>query len=55
MAAKEQETTTAELAADGYDLRATATRTTFDGFSRVYTEGQDDAEEENECSLPPLP
>ena len=54
MAAKAQETTTAELAADGYDLRATATRTTFDGFSRVYTEGQDDTEEEKECSLPPL-
>ncbi len=54
MAAKAQETTTAELAADGYDLRAAATRTTFDGFSRVYTEGQDDSEEEKECSLPPL-
>ena len=54
MAAKAQETTTAELAADGYDLRATATRTTFDGFSRVYTEGQDDLEEEKECSLPAL-
>jgi DNA topoisomerase I len=54
MAAKAQETTTAELAADGYDLRATATRTTFDGFSRVYTEGHDDLEEEQERSLPPL-
>ena len=52
MAAKEQETTTVDLAADGYDLRANATRTTFDGFSRVYTEGQDDAEEEAECRLP---
>jgi DNA topoisomerase-1 len=54
MAAKAQETTTAELAAAGYDLRATATRTTFDGFSRVYTEGHDDLEEEQERSLPPL-
>ena len=65
MAAKEQETTTIELRADGsagrgsatgdtYDLRANATRTTFDGFSRVYTVGQDDAEEEVECRLPPL-
>ena len=54
MAAKEQETTTVELAADGYGLRATATRTIFDGFSRVYTEGHDDLEEEAECHLPPL-
>ena len=54
MAAKEQETTTVDLAANGYDLRANATRTTFDGFSRVYTEGHDDVEEEAECALPPL-
>ena len=54
MAAKEMETTTAELSADEYDLRANATRTTFDGFSRVYVEGQDDAEEEAECRLPDL-
>jgi len=61
MAAKEQETSSVDLAAgdasraaDGYDLRATATRTTFDGFSRVYTEGHDDVEEEAECRLPEL-
>jgi DNA topoisomerase-1 len=54
MAAKEQETTTADLAADAYGLRATATRTTFDGFSRVYTEGQDDVDEEKECRLPEM-
>jgi DNA topoisomerase-1 len=54
MAAKEQETTTVDLAADGYELRATATRTTFDGFSRVYIEGQDDSDEEAECRLPAL-
>ena len=61
MASKEQETTTVELHVDErapgestYDLRANATRTTFDGFSRVYTEGQDDSEEEAECRLPAL-
>ncbi len=54
MATKEQETTSVDLAADGYDLRANATRTTFDGFSRVYTEGHDDVEEEAECRLPEL-
>jgi len=41
-------------AADAYELRANATRTTFDGFSRVYTEGHDDVEEEAECRLPAL-
>ncbi len=54
MAAKEQETTSVDLAADGYGLRANATRTTFDGFSRVYTEGHDDGEEEPECRLPEM-
>ena len=54
MAAKEQETNTVDLAAGEYDLRANATRTTFDGFSRVYTEGNDDVEEEAECRLPEL-
>jgi DNA topoisomerase-1 len=54
MATKEQETTTVDLAADGYELRANATRTTFDGFSRVYTEGHDDVEEEAERRLPAL-
>src|ERR1035437_4804891 len=60
MATKEQETTSVELAADGerpgvvYGLRANATLTTFDGFSRVYTEGNDDLEEEAECRLPRL-
>src|SRR4051794_5105498 len=46
MAAKELETTTVDLTADVYMLRATATRTTFDGFSAVYTEGTDDQAEE---------
>jgi DNA topoisomerase I len=54
MAAKELETTTIDLADGRYELRATATRTTFDGFSRVYTEGTDDAAEEVERTLPEL-
>jgi len=54
MKEKELETTTAELLAAPYGLRGTATRTVFDGFSRIYTEGQDDAAEEAERSLPPL-
>jgi len=54
MKEKELETTTAELVAGPYGLRASASRTVFDGFSRVYTEGQDDAPEEIERSLPPL-
>jgi DNA topoisomerase-1 len=47
MEAKELEITTAELAAAPYELRATATRTVFDGFSRVYTEGRDEADDED--------
>ena len=48
MAAKEMETTTIELSAGRYGLRSTATRTIFDGFSRVYTEGRDDETEDGE-------
>ncbi|MDP8904964.1 MAG: type I DNA topoisomerase, partial [Chloroflexota bacterium] len=48
MAAKELETTTVELTADRYALRASSTRTTFDGFAAVYTEGSDDAATEEE-------
>jgi DNA topoisomerase-1 len=54
MAPKELETTTVELVADAYRLRASATRTLFDGFARVYTEGQDDGSEEAERTLPAL-
>jgi DNA topoisomerase-1 len=54
MAPKELETTTVELTAGDYRLRASATRTLFDGFARVYTEGQDDAAEEAERTLPAL-
>jgi DNA topoisomerase-1 len=43
MEAKELETTTAELSAGPYELRASATRVLFDGFSRVYTEGRDES------------
>jgi len=55
MAAKELETTTIELDAAPYGLRASATRTLFDGFSAVYTEGRDDGtEDEQERRLPAL-
>jgi DNA topoisomerase-1 len=55
MAAKELETTTVELADGAYELRASATRTLFDGFSAVYTEGRDDdREDEADRSLPRL-
>jgi DNA topoisomerase-1 len=54
MAEKELETTTVELTADRYELRASATRTLFDGFAAVYTEGSDDAAEEEERQLPEL-
>jgi len=54
MAAKELETTTVDLTADRYELRASATRTIFEGFSAVYTEGTDDADEEAERTLPVL-
>jgi DNA topoisomerase I len=42
MAPKELETTTVELVDGPYELRATSTRTLFEGFARVYTEGRDD-------------
>jgi DNA topoisomerase-1 len=54
MKEKELETTSVELESGRFELRASATRTTFDGFSAVYTEGQDDAAEEQERILPPL-
>jgi len=54
MKEKELETTTADLVTGGYELRASATRTVFEGFSAVYTEGTDDAPEEQERTLPPL-
>jgi DNA topoisomerase-1 len=57
MAPKELETTTVDLVDGSYGLRASATRTLFDGFSRVYTEGRDDdADDDDEASgrLPAL-
>jgi DNA topoisomerase-1 len=55
MAAKQMETTAAELEAGRFGLRASATRTTFDGFTKVYTEGRDDGEpDEPEATLPAL-
>ena len=56
MAAKELETTTIDLADGPYELRASATRTLFDGFARVYTEGRDDETEDDADSarLPAL-
>ena len=57
MAPKELETTTVELVDGPYELRATSTRTLFEGFARVYTEGRDDEaaeEEENARRLPTL-
>jgi DNA topoisomerase-1 len=61
MEAKELETTTAELEAGPYGLRASSTRVLFDGFARVYTEGRDEsrdgretADEDAEGRLPGL-
>lgn len=54
MASKETETTGVDMEAGRYALRATASRTTFDGFARVYTEGRDDGAEEPEGRLPDL-
>jgi DNA topoisomerase I len=57
MAAKEMETTSVDLEAGRFGLRAHATRTLFDGFSRVYTEGRDDGgddDDEAEAALPAL-
>ena len=54
MAAKALETTTVELAAGPYELRASATKTLFDGFARVYTEGRDDGADDEERSLPAI-
>jgi DNA topoisomerase-1 len=57
MTAKELETTTIELTDGSYDLRASATKVLFDGFSRVYTEGRDDDaadDDEESARLPNL-
>ena len=55
MAPKELETTTLDLADGPFELRATSTRTLFEGFARVYTEGRDDEAAEDEESARRLP
>ncbi len=55
MATKELETTSIELADGPYELRASATKVLFDGFSRVYTEGRDDDADEDGDELARLP
>jgi DNA topoisomerase-1 len=55
MAPKELETTTVDLADGPYELRATSTRTLFEGFAAVYTEGRDDDGEEAEDAARRLP
>ncbi len=54
MSPKELETTTVDLSAGRYGLRASATRTVFEGFARVYTEGRDDESDEDAESQLPL-
>jgi DNA topoisomerase-1 len=55
MAPKELETTTVDLADGPYELRASSTRTLFEGFARVYTEGRDDDAAEDEEVAKRLP
>ncbi|HSL77143.1 MAG TPA: type I DNA topoisomerase, partial [Candidatus Limnocylindrales bacterium] len=55
MAPKELETTTVDLVDGPYELRATSTRTLFEGFARVYTEGRDDDSAEDEETARRLP
>ena len=60
MASAELEQTTAEISAPGkdgktYGLRATGSVVVFDGFIRLYSEGRDDLEDEDDSRrLPPL-
>ena len=55
MAPKELETTTVDLADGPYELRASATKTLFEGFARVYTEGRDDGADEDDEESGRLP
>ncbi len=55
MAPKELETTTVDLADGPYELRASSTKTLFEGFARVYTEGRDDDATEDDESARRLP
>jgi DNA topoisomerase-1 len=55
MAPKELETTSIELVDGRYELRASATKTLFEGFARVYTEGRDDDADEDDEGAGRLP
>ena len=55
MAPKELETTSVELVDGRYELRASATKTLFEGFARVYTEGRDDGADEDDETGAKLP
>jgi DNA topoisomerase-1 len=46
--------TSVDIEADGAVFRATGQVTKFDGFMRVYLEGQDEAEEDDASSLPAM-
>jgi DNA topoisomerase-1 len=54
MASADLEVTTADLAVKEYRFRATGTVMVFPGFTRLYTEGRDDQEREEQGVLPPL-
>ncbi|MFQ3609993.1 MAG: type I DNA topoisomerase [Fimbriimonadales bacterium] len=54
MAEAQLEVTTVDIRANGYLFRATGTVIQFDGFLRLYTEGKD-TQEKDEDELPPLP
>ncbi|CAN5649680.1 type I DNA topoisomerase [soil metagenome] len=55
MSEKRLESTSVDLEAGRFGLRASASRTLFEGFARVYTEGRaDDAEDATEARLPQL-
>jgi DNA topoisomerase-1 len=55
MSPKELETMTIELSEGPYELRASATKVLFEGFARVYTEGRDDNEADEDAETGKLP
>jgi DNA topoisomerase-1 len=55
MAPKELETTTVDLTDGPYELRASSTKTLFEGFARIYTEGRDDGSEDEDDGARRLP
>ena len=48
------DTVTAKIHAGPYEFRASGSQIKFDGFMRLYIEGQDDEEKEESGLLPPL-